>query len=182
VKKLAERKPEKLLDLLNERLTFERAGVRLYDAVVAKMQEMNLPDVPEGTSILAKLKMIRTQEKEHEEWLEEQIRALGGTAHEETDRSDLVQREARGIIDVIEQDSELPHLFHALLTAELVDESGWKLLLELADEAEDDEARAEIAKRTREEEDHLVFVRSLVASMARAEILGRTAQNPAASP
>ena len=44
MKKLAERHPEKLLDLLTERLTFERSGVKLYDIVMSA-------DAPAGTTV-----------------------------------------------------------------------------------------------------------------------------------
>jgi hypothetical protein len=83
-------------------------------------------------------------------------------------------------MEVIAMDEELPHLFHALLTAELVDDSGWKLLLELADEAEDHEARRELQKRALEEEQHLIFIRSVVAALARREVLGGRLQMPVA--
>ena len=176
MKKLAERHPEKLLDLLNERLTFERLAVKLYDNILAKVSEGDLPPVAGSSAILAQLREHRDEEKEHEEWLEEQIRAMGGDAHARTDMADLVEREAKGVADVVESDSELVHLFHALQTAELVDDTGWKLLLELADEAEDDEAREQLRKRAEAEERHVIFTRSLVTACARSDVLGRGAQ------
>jgi rubrerythrin len=176
VKKLAERHPEKLLDLLGERLTFERSAVKLYDTILAKMRAIDLPPLTGIAAVITQVKEQRDQEKEHEEWLEEQIRALGGDAQEKTDMADLIERESKGVIDVIEHDTELPHLFHALLTAELVDDSGWKLLLELADEADDDDARRELRKRAEEEEGHLLFLRTVVTAFARTEVLGRRAQ------
>jgi rubrerythrin len=176
MKKLAQAHPEKLLDLLNERLTFERTGVKLYDMVLAKL---NICKDQTFTPMIGQIKSVREQEKEHEEWLEDCIRALGGTAHEETDLSELITRESKGVLDVVATDDEIPHLFHAVLTAELVDNNGWKLLLELADEADDDEARREFRKRTREEEDHLVFIRSVVAALTRREVLGTNVRVPA---
>lgn len=172
MKKLAERHPEKLLDLLSERLTFERTAVKLYDIVLAKAKEVDLPPIAGVISLPSRLKEIRNQEKEHEEWLEEQIRALGGNAHEMTEMSDVVLRESRGLSDVIQDDNELRHLFHALLTAELVDDTGWKVLLELADEADDDEARRELRRRSEQEDDHLLLVRSIGIAFARSEVLG----------
>ncbi len=176
MKKLAEKHPEKLLDLLTERLTFERTGVKLYDSVLSKMQKSEDKVI---ASMIPQLKKQRDQEKEHEEWLEEQVRALGSDAHTETDLSELVLREARGVKEVIESDDELTHLFHALLVAELVDENGWKLLVQLADEAQDEEALRSIIQRAREEEDHLVYVRSVVAAYARREVLGSAVRIPA---
>jgi hypothetical protein len=177
MKKLAERNRDKLLDLLNERLTFERAGVRLYDTIIGKMKKAGEKEVV--GSMLGQMKEHRDQEKEHEEWLEEQIRALGGDAHASSEMADLVERESKGIEEVVADDVELPHLFHALLTAELVDDAGWKLLLEIADDADDDEARRELRRRAHEEEDHLIFVRRVVAAFARRQVLRQNAPMPA---
>jgi bacterioferritin (cytochrome b1) len=176
MKKLAERHPEKLLDLLTERLTFERSGVKLYDIVMSKMQASQDKTI---AGMIPQLKKQRDQEKEHEEWLEDQVRALGSDAHTETDLSELVLRESRGVKEVVESDDELTHLFHALLVAELVDENGWKLLVQLADEAEDQEALKSFIQRAREEEDHLLYIRTVVAAYARREILDSPIPIPA---
>ena len=180
MKKLAQSHPDKLLDLLTERLTFERLAVKLYDTILAKMHESELPSVAGVSAVVGQLREQRNQEKEHEEWLEEQIRALGGDAHGKTDLADLVEREAKGITEVVQGDTSLVHLFHALQTAELVDDTGWKLLLELADEAEDDEARQAMRRRSEEEERHLIFMRSVVTAFARTDVLGRGAQEAVA--
>jgi bacterioferritin (cytochrome b1) len=177
MKKLAQRHPDKLLELLSERLMFERTGVKLYDTVLMKIKKHKDQAY---VAMLGQIKGQRDQEKEHEEWLEACIRELGGDAHGETEMSDLVTRESRGVMEVIAMDEELPHLFHALLTAELVDDSGWKLLLELADEAEDNEARRDLHRRALEEEQHLIFIRSVVAALARREVLGGRLQMPVA--
>ncbi len=179
MKKLAERHPDKLLDLLTERLTFERLAVKLYDTILGKMRESDLPPVAGVSSVVDQMKQHRNEEKEHEEWLEEQIRALGGDAHGRTEMADVAEREAKGVADVINDDTALDHLFHALQTAELVDDTGWKLLLELADEAEDDEARDAFRKRAEEEERHVMFTRDLVTACARTVVLGRGAQDAA---
>lgn len=177
MKTLAERHPNKLLDLLNERLTFERTAVKLYDLVLTRMKKSQDRTM---LAMVAAMTKHRNEEKEHEEWLEDRVRELGSDAHSVTELSDLVDRESRGLMEVISTDEELPHLFHALLAAELVDDTGWKLLLQLADEAGDDDARRELRKRALEEEEHLVYVRSIVAAFARKDVLGRTVQMPVA--
>jgi bacterioferritin (cytochrome b1) len=175
--KLAQTHPEKLLDLLTERLTFERAAVKLYDTVIAKMKVSNDPPI---LAMLTQMTKQRNDEKDHEEWLEEQVRALGSDAHTETELSELIERESRGIVDVIAHDDELPHLFHALVTAELVDDNGWKLLLELADDADDEVARRELRRRAHDEEKHLLYIRTVVAAFTRHDLLGRTVHLPTA--
>lgn len=172
MKKLAEQHLDKAIDLLNERLVFERAGVEFYDKI---LQVMAASQDPAIQGLQDQMQEHRDQEKEHEEWLEAQIRALGGDAHEETERSKLVSIESEGLKDVIDNDYSVPHLFHALLQAELSDNAGWQLLLELADRAGDDEAREEFRTRLHNEDEHLIFMRDTVASLARKEVLGEQA-------
>ncbi|WP_437683873.1 DUF892 family protein [Sorangium sp. So ce131] len=179
MQRLAQGNKDKAIDLLNERLTFERASVRLYDSMLEKVGRAADPEL-QGS--LGQLRQHRDQEKEHEEWLEAQIRALGGDAHAETERSRLIALESQGLEKVVLDGDQNPaHLFHALLTAELVDNAGWQLLLELADEADDDEAREAFRRRLHEEEEHLIFTREIVERLTRTELLGSPAEVVAAA-
>jgi bacterioferritin (cytochrome b1) len=175
MKDLAAKNRDKVIDLLNERLTFERSGVKLYDAILANMRSSSSADV---ARMLPSMTEHRNHEKEHEEWLEEQIRALGGDAHGKTEMSRLVTAESSGVEEVVLRDKDLGHQLHALLTAELVDNAGWELLLELADDADDAVARREFRKRLHEEEEHLIFVRRAVQAFARRNVLGKTVLMP----
>lgn len=175
MKAFAARNRDKVIDLLNERLTFERAGVRLYDSIVQNMRASSSPEI---ARMLAPMQEHRDEEKEHEEWLEEQIRSLGGDAHARTEMSELVIVESAGVEKVVTTDKDLVHQMHALLTAELVDNAGWELLLELADEADDDDARGELRRRLHEEEKHLLFVRRVMVAFARRSVLGKAALLP----
>jgi bacterioferritin (cytochrome b1) len=169
----------KLIDILNERLAFERAGVKLYDRVLQVMRSQGDENV---SRMLPEMQRHREEEKEHEEWLEARIRDLGGDAHAETEKSRLVTRESKGIEEVVMSDAELPHLLHALLAAELVDNAGWDLLAQLADEAGDHKAKREFKKRLHEEEDHLLFVRKAVEKLSVEEVLGKPQKLPRRSP
>jgi bacterioferritin (cytochrome b1) len=179
MKELANYDKAKVVDVLNERLAFERAGVKLYDRVLAVAQQAGEPGV---ARMLPELQKHRDEEKEHEEWLEEQIRFLGGDAHTETERSRLVTRESKGIEEVVMSDAELPHLLHALLAAELVDNAGWDLLVQLADEADDSEAKRDFKKRLHEEEDHLLFLRKAMERLSAQDVLGKEAPLPRKTP
>jgi bacterioferritin (cytochrome b1) len=177
MEKLTKNNPEKLIDLLCERMTFERAGVKLYDAIISKLEMSNDPEIHRT---LQAMHHHRAEEKEHEEWLEEQIRALGGDAHATTEMARLVEREAAGIESVIlDGDNDPAHLFHALLAAELSDNAGWALLVALADEAGDRDAKKQFKKRLRQEEEHLAFVRRAVEGFACATVLGEPLSMPA---
>lgn len=170
MKQLAQKNRDKVIDLLNERLTFERAAVKLYDAIVQNVQKAG---GGEAARLLPTLSEHREQEKEHEEWLEAQIRALGGDAHGKTEMSELITAESAGIEKVVSTDRNLVHQLHALLAAELVDNAGWEMLLELADDADDALAQREFRRRLHEEEEHLAFVRRAVTTSARRNVLGQ---------
>jgi bacterioferritin (cytochrome b1) len=179
VKDLAEFDKDKVIDLLNERLAFERAGVKLYDRILEVMRAQGDENV---LRMREEMESHRAEEKEHEEFLEAQIRFLGGDAHGETEKSRLVTRESKGIEEVVMSDAQLPHLFHALLAAELVDNAGWDLLVQVADEAGDRDAKKDFKKRLHEEEDHLLFIRKAVEKLAFQEVLDKDVKLPAKSP
>lgn len=177
--KLSQRNKQKLLDVLTERLNFERSGVKLYDSVIDKLQRANNSNL---MPMMPQLKEHRNQEKEHDEWLERQIRELGGDASGETDLSRLIARESKGIEDaILDGDENIMHQFHALLTAELVDNAGWDLLVQLADQADDDDVRRAFKKRLHEEEEHLELVRRAMEGFMRKAVLNEPAQMPASS-
>jgi bacterioferritin (cytochrome b1) len=176
MRSLAEKHPGKLMDLLHERLTFERTSVKLYDRALALIAASEDPQI---RGMRDTMQGYRDEEAEHQAWLEEQIHELGGDVNAESERSLLVTREARGIADVILREGvELPHLFHALMAAELVDNAGWDLLAALAEEADDDEALDSFALRQAEEEDHLEYMRQTIARYAESQVLGEQLELP----
>jgi len=159
MRKLAEKNVGRVIDLLNERLAFERTGVRLYDKMILRMRLLEDAQVER---MIPKMQRYRDEEKEHEEWLEDQIRELRGDDHLPTEKSVLVLAETQGIERVIARDPRLPHDFHALLAAELADTAGWDILVRLADAFGDRVASKEFKQRLREEREHLSFVRRTV--------------------
>jgi bacterioferritin (cytochrome b1) len=176
MKKLAQKNPAKLVELLQERCTFERTSVKLYDRILAQMrasgdeQILGMVDTMQG---------YRDEEAEHQAWLEEQIRALGGDANGQSEMARLAAEEARGIEHIIlREDVALQHLFHALMAAELVDNAGWDLLAALAEEADDDDALDCFALRQAEEEDHLDYLRQTMSRYAESQVLGGQLQLP----
>ena len=167
MKKLAAKNLGRVLDLLNERLAFERAGVKLYDAILARLKSSGDPKMK---ALFEGLQHNREEEKAHEEWLEEQIRALGGDDHAPSEHSILVTAESEGIEHVIMRDPSIPHDLHALLTAELADNAGWDLLVQLASEFGDRDAKKEFKQRLHEEEEHLLMVRKAVTELSKDEM------------
>ena len=141
---LGKMNPEKVIDVLGERLAFERSGVKLYDAILKKVKASRHTQLKK---LVHELEEHRDQEEEHAEWCAEQIRALGGDPDEKTERALLVEIEAQGLEEVIFGDAPLSQMFHALNTAELADNGGWALLVGLADQAGDEEVKAAAQER-----------------------------------
>ncbi len=134
---------------------------------------MRASSEPQIHGMLDTCRRYRDEEAEHQAWLEEQIRALGGDVNGESEMSRLVAEESRGIEQIIlREDVELQHLFHALMAAELVDNAGWDLLAALAEEADDDDALDAFALRQAEEEDHLEYLRETMSRYAESQVLG----------
>jgi bacterioferritin (cytochrome b1) len=170
MEKLAQNNPAFLLDVLSGRLAFERTGVKLYDRVIEKIERQAQPRY---LAILDQLREIRVEEKEHEEWLEAQIRALGGNPAEKSEMAQLEAEEGSGIESVILDGHSKPiHLLHALLAAELADNAGWDVLVKLAGDAGDAAAKIEFARRMAEEAKHLLFIREVVLRSAESEMRG----------
>jgi len=160
----------KVICLLAERLAFERAAVKLYDGVLERLRSRGGP----YHTVQAHLRRIREEEKAHEEWLEEQLRQLGGETGPEGERLLEVRREARRREDVLLGDPEPAQLFRQLLAAEVSDVGGWELLLEIAGRAQDDEARDAFQQRLHEEQEHFRFLCHIAAVFAGSEILDET--------
>ena len=174
--KLAKNNREEALDVLAERLAFERTGVQLYDRILEVMERSNDEKIK---AMLDQMEEYRYEEKEHEEWLEQQICALGGDPNAKTQRVRLIETESEGIVEVIlKSNATVSEMFHALLAAELVDNAGWALLMQLAGEAGDDNAKAEFKRRMLEEAEHLMFVRDVVQAFLVQEVLGEQVQFP----
>jgi bacterioferritin (cytochrome b1) len=174
---LAKHSPDKLVDLLGERLTFERASVELYDAIVFAIETCNDARVQRT---LPAMRDYRDQEHAHAEWLAAQIRALGGETEEPTERARIAAIESSGIEQIVlDGDDDPAHLFHALLVAELADKAGWDLLVLLAHDAGDRDAKRAFKRFLREEEEHLLFVRRAVEHFALTDVLGAELRLPA---
>jgi ferritin-like metal-binding protein YciE len=168
--RLGEKKREEVIDLLSERLAFERATVRLYDRVLAAVREAADPWEREQHATLQK---HRDEEDETVRWLEGRIRELGADALAETDLARVATREARGIDEVAENDAaDLSHLLHALLAVEGVDVAGWDLLVHLADDAGDTGTKHDLERRLRHERQHLELARRIIERRAIRTIFG----------
>lgn len=121
-----------LLDKLGERLAFERTGVRLYDALLAKLE---VQGSWERGPTLDELARFRADEARHFSMLQDSLIGLGADPTAVTPSADLVGVESLGLLQaVFDPRTTLAQALHALLVAELVDASAWEQLILLADQ------------------------------------------------
>lgn len=187
VGKLMGEHPELLLDKIGERIAFERGGVRLYDALIAKYKatlELG-PPLPalteafvvtdgagnrsrafEEESPFQTLKRIRTEELMHFHMLSEAMEKLGGDPTAQTPCADVIATASAGLIQVVtDPRTTLAQSLTAVLTAELTDNAGWELLIELTEVAGEDELTANFRSALAEESQHLQAIRSWLTAL-----------------
>lgn len=148
-----------LLDKLSEREAFERTGVRLYDALMVKVEASGESSAPPP----AELRKIREQELAHFHLLAENLKRLGGDSTAESPCADVTGVASRGILQVLSDPrTTVSQCLSAILTAELTDNAGWELLIELCQELGMTELGNEFMKALEEEGDHLLKVQSWI--------------------
>jgi rubrerythrin len=150
-----------LVDKLGERLVFESAGTRLYDALLSKHDAYGSFD---GGPSRDDLEEIRAQEHAHFLMLAEVIEKMGGDPTAVTPAANVTATASAGIGKVLQDPrTTLLQSLDAILVAELADHDGWEALIELVRlNGHDDVAeRFEIALD--EEEEHLAKVRRWLA-------------------
>jgi hypothetical protein len=149
------------LDKLGERLAFERTGVRLYDAVLAKLPASRLT---EGSLTVQELRRFRDEELEHLHLVKTAVEALGGDPTAVTPCADLAGVQATGLVAVVtDPRTTLTQCLDALLTAELADNDAWKILIAMAEAAGQDELAEKFANALAQEDHHLASVRTWIA-------------------
>lgn len=128
--KLAGRNPEVLIDKLGQRLAYERSGVRLYQAMLVKVDAVH---DDRDTELRADLVKICHEEESHFHMLAQIIQDLGADPTAQTPGADVSAVAAMGLVQVItDPRTTLSQSLEALLTAELTDHASWELLTDLA--------------------------------------------------
>jgi hypothetical protein len=150
-----------LLDKLGERLAFERTGVRLYDAILAKMPAARLS---EGTLTVEEVRRFRDEELAHLHLVKEALETLGGDPTATTPCADVAGVASMGIGQVLtDPRTTLTQCLDALLAAELTDNDGWKILIAMAEASGQDELAERFTGALAEEDHHLASVRAWIA-------------------
>lgn len=154
-----------LLDKLGARLQFERTGVRLYQALISKLDAYGTYSGGPGRP---DLEQIRDEEHRHLLLVQDMIEELEGDPTVITPCANLQAVASRGICDVlVDPRTNLIECLDAILVAELTDHESWEMLAATAEQM----GRTEIVGRLREgeriEAEHLVRVRAWVTVAAK---------------
>lgn len=160
--KMMGKNPEVLIDKLGERLAYERTGVRLYEAMIAKVQAL---DTGKGADpdLLATLQKIRNEEEEHFHLLVWAVEKLGADPTAVTPSADVAGVIALGVMQVLtDPRTNISHGMNALLTVELADNAAWELLIEMAESAGQKDIAKAFEKAFAQEEKHLATIKSLM--------------------
>jgi rubrerythrin len=154
--------PTLLLDKLGERLAFEHAGARLYEALLSKHQAYgSFPDGPTADDLMH----ILEEEYEHADVLHEAIVSLGGDPTAVTPSANLAVNISAGLPQVLaDPRTNLLQSLEAILVAELSDNECWTTLEGLARQAGHDELAAEFLEALDDEREHLTKVRGWIAA------------------
>jgi rubrerythrin len=151
--------PELLVDKLGERLAFERSGVRMYDAMIAKAKGLETAQ----SDLVQVLQHIRDEEFEHMNMVAEAIETLGADPTAQTPCADIVGVKSMGVMQVLtDPRTNVAQGINALLTLELEDNAAWELLIELAEAGGHPRIAKGFHKAKAQEDDHVVKIKSLL--------------------
>lgn len=157
-----------LFDKLSERLAFERMGTRLYEALLNKCE--TLGESSPGPT-LDEIRHIGQEELEHFLLINQTITDLGGDPTVESPCADVAGVASMGILQVLtDPRTSVTQCLQAMLTAELTDNAGWELLIELADGLGFQEIKTEFETALAHEEEHLQKVRDWVSDMVLEQV------------
>jgi hypothetical protein len=154
--------PTLLMDKLGERLGFEHAGARLYEALLSKHRAYgSFEGGPSGEDLLH----ILTEEYEHADLLSGAIKDLGGDPTALTPAATLAMNISAGLPQVLgDPRTNLLQSLEAIVVAELADNECWTALAQLARQAGHDELAQQCAGAIEHERDHLRKVRRWIAA------------------
>ncbi len=156
------------LDKLSERLAFERMGTRLYDALLNKCE--TLGDDAAGPTIVD-LEEIRDEEHRHFLLLNESITELGGDPTVQSPCADVAAVASMGIMQVLmDPRTSVTQCLQAILTAELTDNAGWEMLIDVAEDLGHTELSDKFTEALNNEQKHLLNVQTWLSDRVMAKI------------
>ncbi|MBI5547712.1 MAG: ferritin-like domain-containing protein [Deltaproteobacteria bacterium] len=156
------------IDLLGERLAFERTGVRLYEALLCRF---DAADLGEGSPTRAQLEHIRNEELQHFDLLNKAIQKLGADPTTVTPSADVTGVAGMGLLGVLsDARATFTEGLKAILIAELADNDAWNSLAHIAKQLGQDDMAADFRQALEEEHEHLASVRAWLDNAVQAQI------------
>jgi ferritin-like protein len=154
--------PTLLMDKLGERLAFEHAGARLYEALLSKYRAYgSFEGGPSGDDLLH----ILTEEYEHAELLAQTMKDMGGDPTALTPAANLAANISAGLPQVLSDPrTNLLQSLEAIIVAELADNECWTALAQLAEQDGHDQLTAKCVQALAHEREHLRNVRAWIAA------------------
>jgi rubrerythrin len=150
--------PTQLIDKLGARCAYERSGVRLYEAVLAKF---DISGSFAGGPARTDLEQILAEELSHFRMLTGLLTDLGADPTVMTPSADLEATMTQGILGVlVDPRTTLAQCLEALLAIELIDNDSWTQLEAVAREAGLTELVESCTVALSEEQVHLARVRA----------------------
>ncbi|MET0340960.1 MAG: ferritin-like domain-containing protein [Polyangiales bacterium] len=148
----------RLLDKLGERLSSERTSVRLYEALLAKYDAL---DVPPAVPTRVELERVLREEFEHYRMLEEMVAELRGDPTALTPSAELAATMCRGLLEVLlDPCTHFAQGLEAVLIAELADREAWRVVAAFAEQAGETSAAARLRGAVEREGQHVAAVRT----------------------
>jgi hypothetical protein len=149
-------KPEVFIDLLGQRLAFERSGVRLYELFITKCEAMGST----GLFSLDDVRHIQSEEAQHFKLVADVMEHIGADSTAQTPAANACGVASMGLMKVLSDPrTSIAHGLEALLTAELVDNAGWEVLIEIADGLGMSDTANQFRTALAEEGEHLMKVK-----------------------
>jgi hypothetical protein len=159
--------PAAFIDKLGERLAFERTGTRLYELLIGKHKA---GESETGEADLGTLERFRDQEAEHFLVLCKCLEKLGADPTVQTPSADHTGVKSMGLMQTLSDPrSTFCQALDAMLIAELADNEGWKLLVELAEGMGQTDMAASFRQALAEEDIHLEHIRRWWSGLVKEE-------------
>jgi hypothetical protein len=154
--------PLLLMDKLGERLAFERAGTRLWEAMIAKFDATG---GFRGGPTRDQVAHVRDEELRHFHMLRELMERLDGDPTAVTPSAEVQAVASMGLPAVLtDPRTDFVQCLEAALVAELVDNDCWPALIELLTQGGYEEEAQSFLCAVESEREHLQCVRMWVAA------------------
>jgi rubrerythrin len=162
--------PEVFINKLGERLAYERSGVRIYDALIAKCQHTITSGMIEQKIDIATMQRFREEEAQHFELLVANIKKLGADPTAQTPDADAIGVASSGLMKVItDPRTSISQSLEAMLAIELADNAAWELVITLAEDMGFSTMAEEFRAALRQEDVHLATVKSWYEELVRSQ-------------